>query len=113
MKVTLRLYRQEIDWELTESQEKEAIEMIRILPGTLMKYESSLFDYKGIRVDTYPNEVIFLYNGLVQICSCGVFRTFMDYDRELEEWFFQTSGNKLETAIYNRISMSQFSDASS
>lgn len=101
--------REDPTWVMTEDERARLYELLRVLPGTMMKIDEPRdLGYKGIQIELTESETLTIFKGMVQVVSGKEVRKFMDYNRELEMWIFQTAYGRINNDVYSRILVSEF-----
>lgn len=97
-------------WELTPQEASQFARLLETLPES--KGESSVREglgYRGLIVTQAGKSIagydeILISNGLVVARKGNESRLFIDKDRLLEQWLFQTAKGRLEDSLYQQVS---------
>ena len=111
MKATLLVFsgRKDPTWLLNNDEAKRLYEQLCQIPGTMETWErNDYLGYRGIEVLLDATEKMRIYKSIVEVVSHDEVRRFIDINRELEMWIFQTSRDRIDDGVYNQLLLSEF-----
>lgn len=95
-------------WFLDNDESNKLYEHLCSIPGTMVTWDrNDYLGYRGIEI-SLPDETMRIYKSIVEIVGKDEVRRFIDINRELEAWIFQTSRDRIEDDIYNQLLLSEF-----
>lgn len=111
MKATLLVFsgRKNPTWLLSNDEGKRLYDQLCQIPGTMETWgHNDYLGYCGIEILLDATEKMRVYNSIVEVVSHDEVRRFIDINRELEMWLFQTSRDRIDDGVYNQLLLSEF-----